>query len=241
MKAASITTDDLRKGFEFYFVPETNGLTQATNGIMKRSGLNQEQLEKLLGGKIGSGGDGYFNVEVGNSTTYKVFFTLTIDNKLTTKDPTVFTLDESKAGQNEQHRKGIDLFFPKGADKITAIRKFGHELGHQGGTPDYGGTPEADASENPFLTHSIKMVNQYGITMNYEIGELMDKRVTTDNRVLSEVSIFRMISNAITVANAQAENNVTVLTGGAESKYDSTQKDGIRTDYYPVQKILLKK
>jgi hypothetical protein len=85
------------------------------------------------------------------------------------------------------------------------------------------------------------MKNQYGITMNYGIGELMDKRVTTDNRVLSAVSIFRMISNAITVAKAQSENNVTVLTGGAESRYDSTQNDGIKTDYKPVQKIILKK
>ena len=241
MQAAKVTVDDLKKGFEYYFKPDKDGNTQATKNILNNSGMTKEMLEETLGGKIGSGGDGYFNVDYGNSSTYKVFFSVQINKNLDPKkDKTVFTLDaitDTKSHPNNyQDQKGVHLIFESGSTWILAL-KFGHEEGHQSGSPDVG----SDPSERTLQARDIPMVNQFGIKTAQSVGELMESSVPAQNRVLSTETIIRATKKALEKANEFPQNKVTVLTGGCSDVYqDDTQPDKARTDYKPIQKVISK-
>jgi hypothetical protein len=101
-----------------------------------------------------------------------VFFSLQIDKNLNPKkDKTVFTLDEitdiDAHSDNYQDRKGVHLILKSGNNPWIISLKFGHEEGHQSGSPDFG----SDPSERTLQARDIPMVNQFGIRIAQTVGD----------------------------------------------------------------------
>lgn len=237
LQAFNITTDDIKKaGFEYYFKPSKDGKTPAVNDILQKTGITFNDLQQKLGGEIASGGDGYFLVDMKSSGCYKVFYSISLDEKLgKKKDPTVFKLDKQVPGvpYNEQDNKGVHLVVDN-----NVASKSGHEFGHQTGLPDY----TEDLTQVPFTngTVTLKYKHPLGGTGEITVSDLMDKRGTA--RVLSSESVVRAISEAIKTAESLPQNRITVLTGGADNPnpISPNEKERTKAKYHPVKQIIKK-
>jgi len=107
------------------------------------------------------------------------------------------------------------------ANSQSVGRDASHEIGHQGGVPDY----YTYLKENPFTNRvaNVTVKSKDGLTSYYSVGELMDNQGVL--RVLSLESIKRMVTIPINTANnpKNPENKIILLSGSVNQPIDATQ------------------
>ena len=221
IEGQNLAFGDINNSFDYYYKPTSSGETQATKDASAFSGKSKTELEILLGGKIASGGDGYFNIDFGNSGTYKVFCNLTIDNKLNPKkDITVSELEIHPAVTDDEEAETNETGVHAPIGKNTNAKSFGtlisHEIGHKGGNSDY----YKILKDNPFKNRmkQITIVTPEGYHQENTVGELMDRGPTM--KIVSEGSIKNMISDALKKAESVKQNKVTLLSGSVNQYID---------------------
>ncbi len=236
LKSVGMTTDNIQAKFNEIYVPNADGNTTTTTSALNLSKKTREELQTALGGKIASGGDGYFNLDVGAEGTYKVFFNLAIDKNLDSKkDITVSKLNI----QNDPTARKADITDWQKIDSYVSPntnneigrenkgRQIAHEIGHKMGLLDFMFAPEERPFNSPGL--QITYTNENGGTSVGLIKELMEQ--AGGIKLLSLESLKKVVLPSINLANQQKPKftKVTTVTGNANVYSDNTKPSGKRT------------
>ena len=245
LKAAGMSTDNIQSKFKQVFAPGKDGNTANTSNALNISKKTKSELEGTLGGQIASGGDGYFNLDMGSEGSYKVFFSLQIDKSFdASKDPSVVKLnakvDPSK-GEDGTELQNINTYFKPGTYTDQGIeskaQQIVHEIGHSMGLIDYYRVTE----DRPFNTPGLQITykNQIGGTSVATIKELMEQ--AGGIKILSVTSLRTIVVPSIQLANKQKPNKavVTTVTGEGNQHRDSSTKSGAKSTH--AQPKLVKK
>ena len=171
LESQGLSLNTIKSGFDYYYKPNANGVTSAVEDATKITGKSLSELETKLGGKIATGGDGYFLVDTKSEGTYKVFFSLSIDKNLSTKDITVNTLEVHEKKSDEKfsyaYGKAVSFAISKTSNAKSFGRLSSHEIGHLLGLSDY----YLVCKDNPFIFRSAHIpVVVDGMHKEYDVG-----------------------------------------------------------------------